>query len=501
MLIKIFQKCIIVLSITFISFATTPHTKPPLLLYNQFPRIWNMDFTNMTKYLSIIQSLGFNAVWVNPFMKTSKYNMVLRQNEATGELIKSVGSLYAMFDPSLTATEIYTETSTGNPALLGEKCAEIQTYTATAKKLGLAPIFDLVLNHISRDSPLVAGTFEYFLGLGLDTSEWFVQRTDEKWDDVVPFDYAKPGNIHQIFKYLWQPFICKMIEEYGFTGARIDFATGPKVNPDIIKLCISYIKELNPKAIIFAEDLYPGVKEDRKKYVLEKSKDLGFTHITNISMYLPEESIGSKKDYEPILENLGLKKLMETDSSNYRPGTIGFPGSHDAGPTLFMAKIARDSTENPVLLAKKRMAIAAFTSDAGWYLLAGDEVLSDTIKSPFIRQNGTNFVHPDLIQKKLPKPGLNPGEDNPLFPYITSINKTFQMLRPASNIFWFEIFYSQDKQYIYFIRHLDKDRIDIVTVNINEKKCVSSGEQIFKYLKECRAEIEDCKDIQYFNVY
>lgn len=456
MLIKIFQKYIIVLSIAFTSFAMTPHTKPPLLLYNQFPRVWSMDFVSMTAYLPIIKSLGFNAVWVNPFMKTSKYNMVLRQNKATGERIKSVGSLYAMFDPSLIATEIYTETSTGNLTLLGEKCAEIQKYTATAQELGLAPIFDLVLNHISRDSPLVAGTFKHFLDLGLDTSEWFIQRTDVKWDDVVPFDYVRPGNIHQIFEHLWKPFIYKMIKDYGFTGARIDFATGPKVNPEIIKLCISYIKELNPKAIIFAEDLYPGVKEDRIRYVLEKSKDLGFTHITNISMYLPEESIGSKEAYEPILENLGLKKLMEIDSSNYRPGTIGFPGSHDAGPTLFMAKIAGDSTENPVLLAKKRMAIAAFTSDAGWYLLAGDEVLSQTMKSPFVRQDGANFVSADHIQETLRKPEilLTPHADTPLFPYIKAINETFLSLRPASNIFWFEIFYSPDKQLIHFIRHL-----------------------------------------------
>lgn len=497
MLIKIFQKYIIVLSIAFTSFAMTSHTKPPLLLYNQFPRVWSMDFASMTAYLYTIKSLGFNAVWVNPFMKTSKYNMVIRQNKATGETIKSVGSLYAMFDPSLIATEIYTETSTGNPSSPGEKWAEIQKYTTTAKSLGLAPIFDLVLNHISRDSPLVAGTFKHFLDFQLDTSEWFIQRTDKKWDDVVPFDYVKPGNIRQIFEYLWKPFIHKMIECYGFTGARIDFATGPKVNPEIIKLCISYIKELNPKAIIFAEDLYPGAKEDRIKYVLEKSNDLGFTHITNISMYLPEKSIGSKEAYEPILENLGLKKLMETDSSEYRPGTIGFPGSHDAGPTLFMAKIAGDSTENPVLLAKKRMAIAAFTSDAGWYLLAGDEVLSDTIKSPFIRQNGTDFVYPDITEKNLQKH----QEDDPLFLYISSINKTFLCLRPALKTFWFEIFYSPDKNFIYFIRHLDKNSIDIVTVNIIGENNFPSNKHIFKYLKNCKAEIDAHKNIWYFNVY
>lgn len=84
----------------------------------------------MTTYLSTIKSLGFNAVWVNPFMKTSKYNMFLRQNKATGEKIRSVGSLYAMFDLSLIATEIYTETSTGDPSLPGSHDARPTLFMA-----------------------------------------------------------------------------------------------------------------------------------------------------------------------------------------------------------------------------------------------------------------------------------------------------------------------------------------------------------------------------------
>jgi hypothetical protein len=303
--------------VSFDSLASSPETcmadsvgKPPLLIYNQFPRIWNMDFGQMQEYLPVIKRLGFNAVWVNPFMKTSKYNVVLRVNKATGEPVKVVGSLYGMFDPSLTDTEMYTEDSTGNPAFLGAKTEEIRAYTGVACGLGLVPIFDLVLNHVSRDSPLVAGTFRHFLDQEIDTSGWFQHGVDGKWNDVVPFDYDEPGNIGQIFEFLWRPFIDKMIKGYRFSGVRIDFATGPKVSAEVVKMCIDHIKSLVQNAVIFAEDLYPGPPEDRIKHVLRKSRDVGFTHVTNIAMYLEERSIDFKDGYESIRQNLGFKKLM-----------------------------------------------------------------------------------------------------------------------------------------------------------------------------------------------
>lgn len=477
--------------------------KPPLLIYNQFPRIWNMDFTLMIKHLPKIKKLGFNAVWINPFMKTSKHNVVLRKNKATKESVKSIRSLYGMFDPSLTDTELYTELSTGNPLSPGNKVSEITTYTNEAKALGLVPMFDLVLNHVSRDSPLVAGTFEHFIKLGIDTSEWFHKSTDSKWNDIVSFNYDKERNIELIFETLWEPFIYKMIKIYGFSGVRIDFATGPKVCNEIIKKCIEYIKKLEPKAVIFAEDLYPGSKEDRITHVLSKSKDVGFTHVTNISMYLPENRVGNKANYESVLENLGLKKLMtHATTANYRAGTIGFPGSHDAGTALQMARKTGDKEDqDPLLLVKKRMAFTAFTSDAGWYLLAGDEILSNVTKSPFVRQNNSSFDINTIKELY----NLNfLSTDIPICKFIISINNTFNQLRSANEVFWFEIFYSADKNYLYFVRHLgegSKALTDIVTVNLSEKTEASPTEEnILNYLKkQCSAEI-DSEDIRYFYV-
>ena len=67
----------------------------PILIYNQYPRVWNMDFKEMTKYIPKIKQLGFNVVWVNPFFQSSDEE-VERVNKFTGEVLKVKGSLYAM---------------------------------------------------------------------------------------------------------------------------------------------------------------------------------------------------------------------------------------------------------------------------------------------------------------------------------------------------------------------------------------------------------------------
>lgn len=75
--------------------------RDPVLMYNQFPRIWDMNFDAMKEYLFNIRALGFNIVWVNPFFKTSDNVVVNRVNEWNGEHVKAKKSLYAMYDPSL----------------------------------------------------------------------------------------------------------------------------------------------------------------------------------------------------------------------------------------------------------------------------------------------------------------------------------------------------------------------------------------------------------------
>lgn len=67
----------------------------PLLVYNQYPRVGNMDFMAMARYIPKIKELGFNVVWVNPFFQPSN-SVVERFNKFTGEELWAKGSLYAM---------------------------------------------------------------------------------------------------------------------------------------------------------------------------------------------------------------------------------------------------------------------------------------------------------------------------------------------------------------------------------------------------------------------
>jgi hypothetical protein len=182
-----------------------------------------------------------------------------------------------------------------------------------------------------------------------------------------------------------------------------------------------------------------------------------------------------------------------------RSGTIGFPGSHDEGTALQVGGVNPTAAEvEKLILAKKRMAIAAFTSDAGWYLLAGDEILSEVAKSPFVRQNGSSFVLGAERELDLLK------QDNPIRSFITSVNNTFMMLRIAKKVFWFEIFFGPDRgSFMHFVRHLGKGGrtpTDIVTVNLLGDRKFPEDKDVLQYLKETsRAEIF-ADDIRFFNV-
>ena len=560
-----------------------------ILIYNQFPRVWDMNFAEMTGYLQQIKNMGFNVVWVNPFFKTSETPHVWRVDECKGEsVIHAKRSLYAMSDPSL----IYNDTvepSSGNPSIANTTLAnQVKAYTQTAKAVGLIPIFDLVLNHVSLDSPLVKGEFSHFKDQDIDTKTWF--RPDARWDDVKAFNYDDETIRNQIFEHLWKPFITKTIRDLGFAGVRVDYGTA--VNQVILTKCVELIKTLTPLPIIFGECLVPTPAILDKD--ISQSKETGFTHLTNAAAFLSDGQVREGKEkYQWFLHDLGKKNAITHSNSSFRSGTIGFPGSHDAG-TAVQVGISVNITEgekntkastisdnvfpvaltpdlrrgiiveliavltagltpqqqtqlaefvttiktsllnedsavtvaqhvtalrtkmqelnisfatindltgkltaehvgervnnkkmkikkelatgrivdeqisplneaNKLYLAKKRIAIAALTSNAGWYLMAGDEKLSTITKSPFVKVDDSPFGE---------------GHDNmaatnenltELTNFITAVNTTFKTLRVASKIFWVDIFFLDDEQGICFVRYLSdqKSPIDIVVVNLS----------------------------------
>ncbi len=485
--INIILNCVFLYCCSIVYAADNNIKLQPLLLYNQFPRSWNMDICKMKEYLPTIKYLGFNAVWINPFMKTSKNFYVSRKNDIDGQYVKAVGSLYAMFDPSLIYVDEYRDTSDGNPSQFTESSKDIvSSYVNEAKYHGLDVLFDLVLHHVSKDSPLVAGTFTHFIDKRIDTSKWFKGLDENKWDDVRAFDYSGLDNRKEILEHLWKPFIDKMLKVYGFSGARIDFATGPKMDHDIVKDCVQYIKMINPNAIIFAEDLYPFGGYKRIKNVVNISKDVGFNNLTNISMYIKLNCY-----YEPFKSDIGLKRLTAHKHSKYFHGTIGFAGSHDYGPMMlaynktYSCKV-QDSEK--IRIAKQQLSVAAFTSDAGWYLLSGDELLSCNDKSVFAQQNMTNIYNTDSFTDKIDE------SVRVIQSFIKSINDTFQKLRCGDNLFWFDIL--ADNNILYFIRYINNNDCitycDIIAVNISEQTvdciCGNDKNEVIQFIKsrDCR---------------
>lgn len=523
--------------------------KDPVLMYNQFPRNWNMNFELMKIYLSKIKELGFNVVWVNPFFKTSNSLIVNRVDEGNGTPIKAKSSLYAMYDPSLIDTE-QIEISDGNPfghnATRDEVNTKIKSYTSEARAQGLVPIFDLVLNHVAKDSPLVSGSFSHFKDhLKIDTRKWFKPDTG-RWDDVKEFDYSTEKNRSEIFEHLWRPLIIRAIIDFGFDGVRIDYGTD--VNQYVLKRCIDLIKQLKQDApiITFGEALIPVEKP--KDDILKSCRNTGFTNLTNLAIFLTDEHVtkGKNVGYEWFLSDLGKKKwVTQGYSSNFRLGTIGFSGSHDHGTTL-QATVKNTVTQNEIeakkideeniptefsendklvekivrgkivderiqnmeeqqrmLLAKKRMAIAAFSSDAGWYFMAGDEKLSTITKRPFIKQDGTPFGG-----GKDDMDSINITDAIPRF--VKNINETFKQIREASETFWVEIFLSKSTNEIYFVRHLSGNRVpvDIVVVNCDSNQDYSNKTdveiRIKQYLQTQNAEIDwstsDSTNIKFYFV-
>ena len=481
-------------------------TKPkkPLLIYNQFPRVWDMNFQEMSNHLKKIKDMGFNIIWVNPFFKTSE-EVVTRIDEFTGDTIQVKGSLYAM--------------STKDEYCQGVNEEDIKKYAQQAKNEGLSLIFDLVTNHVAKDS-------KYYK----DNKTLFANN-NQKWDDIIPFDYSTQYNQTKIFEDFWNPLIDKMIE-LGFDGGvRIDYATG--INPEILKQCIGHLKRKTTNPIIFGESLIPH----SLLHTLPKYKDVGFINLTNAALFLSKDKIKDHTSRNFVNHDLGCKRSVLKKSDTWRHGTIGFPGSHDNGTILQAAvkesltqkviednlkssglistalnQLTQDLKSNPMnykaldnykkniqnaekktagqlvqkglssvidkeFWAKERIAIAAFCSDAGWYLMAGDEVLSDVSKSPFIRADNTSFA------KNITKDTTDIEKfsiTNQIPNFIKKVNTIFLKLKDTEDLFWCDVFYiGQNNDDLCFVRHYKTEKtedIDVIVVDLSK-----DDNSMFKY--------------------
>ena len=102
----------------------------------------------------------------------------------------------------------------------------IIAYTRTVSSMGMIPIFDLVLNHIAKDSAAIGVYPSCF------------KEQDSHWDDICPFNYTDE-NRSEIFEAIWRPLLDQMVE-LGFRGMRVDYGTD--VDQATLQMCVKYLR-------------------------------------------------------------------------------------------------------------------------------------------------------------------------------------------------------------------------------------------------------------------
>src|SRR5437588_8139513 len=173
-----------------------------LRIYNLFPTLAG-PIAGWTAQLPRIAAMAFNAVYVNPFHYPG-----------------FSGSLYAVKDyyrlnPRFRGTEP------------GDDDALLRRFTEAARGHGLRAIMDLVVNHTSKDSELVASHPGWFARdrrgeiVSPSATDPADPARETVWADLAEFDYRAPQQ-DQILAYFQQ-----LVRHYvglGFDGFRCDAA-------------------------------------------------------------------------------------------------------------------------------------------------------------------------------------------------------------------------------------------------------------------------------------
>ncbi len=219
-------------------------------IYNLFPRLVG-NVKNWMHHIRRAHEMGFNWLYINPFHPTG-----------------SSGSLYAIKDHFGFNPLFFGSQDHGRPA------SHLKALIKEANRLGLNVMADLVINHTSKQSPLVR-----------KHPDWYKRDDDGHlihpgamdkgkmvyWRDLAEIDNLNPQNRDSLWAY-WLSVI-KHYLDLGFTGFRCDAAY--QVPSELWRFLIENAKQLNPDVAFFAETLGCSVEQ-----TLEVAKS-GFEFIFN----------------------------------------------------------------------------------------------------------------------------------------------------------------------------------------------------------------------------
>src|SRR5271166_298957 len=254
-----------------------------LRIYNLFP-ILAGTVRQWSEHLPRIAAMGFNAVYVNPFHYPG-----------------FSGSLYAVKD-YYRLNPRFGGDGRDDDALLG-------ALTDTARAHGLRVIMDLVINHTSKDSELVAHHPDWFTRdvSGNLVSPRAIDPADTRrqtvWGDLAELDYRLPQQtlIVDYFQQLVRHYVA-----LGFGGFRCDAAY--QVPAEVWRGLIDVAKAASRDVLFCAETL--GAP---KGSVLALG-DAGFDYLFNSVKWWDFASPWLLEQYEAF---------------RHIAPSIGFPESHD----------------------------------------------------------------------------------------------------------------------------------------------------------------------------
>lgn len=135
--------------------------------------------------------------------------------------------------------------------------AVLQQTLTELKAMGLWPMMDLVINHTSRDCPLIHERPSWYLrGKHGELLSPFVRDVDDPkkitvWDDLAEIDNEGTPDREGLWTY-WAELV-KYYLRLGFKGFRCD--TAYKLPPELWRYLVNVVTEVDPEAVFFAETL------------------------------------------------------------------------------------------------------------------------------------------------------------------------------------------------------------------------------------------------------
>jgi starch synthase (maltosyl-transferring) len=255
-----------------------------LRIYNLFPTLAG-TIRDWMAHLPRIAAMRFNAVYINPFHYPG-----------------FSGSLYAVKD----YYQLNPRFRNGGP---GDDELSLHQFTDAARRHGLRVIMDLVINHTSKDSELVARHPEWFTRdiRGDVVSPRAIDPADARRQtvggDLAELDYRPPQQ-SQILGYFQE--LVRHYVALGFGGFRCDAAY--KVPAEVWRGLVNTAKEASPDIVFCAETL--GAPDA----TIFGLADAGFHYLFNSVKWWDFKSSWLLEQYEAF---------------RHIAPSIAFPESHD----------------------------------------------------------------------------------------------------------------------------------------------------------------------------